>query len=98
MLDNVWYDKGSEGLTLLRIAVERSGRSQASIARALGVSRQALGQWLSGEHIPVLRRREQIALELKLPVQQLWPEPTLLKDYEFFEMAPGALDGTGEPA
>jgi transcriptional regulator with XRE-family HTH domain len=61
-----------EHRTPLRVALERVGLSQAALARALGVDRRQVAQWVSGEYTPVPPRREQIAREVGVAQAELW--------------------------
>lgn len=55
----------SLNLATLQDALERSGKSQADLARALGVSRGTISRWFKGEGEPeTVERLKQLASEL----------------------------------
>ncbi|HEY5342473.1 MAG TPA: helix-turn-helix transcriptional regulator [Solirubrobacteraceae bacterium] len=64
----------SDAPTLLRKALERSGLSQAALARALDCDRRQVQQWVTGEYTPVPARREQIAAIVGSTSRELWPD------------------------
>lgn len=52
-------------LATLHSALERSGKSQADLSRALGVSRGTVSRWFKGEGEPeTVERLKQLAIEL----------------------------------
>lgn len=52
-------------LATLQAALERSGKSQADLSRALGVSRGTVSRWFKGEGEPeTVERLKQLAEEL----------------------------------
>jgi transcriptional regulator with XRE-family HTH domain len=49
-------------------------RTKVGLARALGVSRTTVNNWISGEEAVPVGRREEIAAVLQVPVSEVFPE------------------------
>ena len=53
----------------------REGMSKSSLARAVGVTRQAFGLWESGDATPTLHHIAKIAEEIGVSLPVFWGEP-----------------------
>lgn len=71
---------------LLRKALSPPSWTRRAIAEHLGVSQQAVGQWLSGEVRPDLRNREALAALLGIPIED-WRTPEEHADLDDLQRA-----------
>lgn len=54
-------------------AIVRAGMTQGEVARAVGVARQSVARYISGEFVPSLTIARKIAAVVGEPVEKLWP-------------------------
>lgn len=62
--------------TPLKRILEDEGRTQAWLARRLGVKPQQVGIWVHGIYRPLPETQEAIAAALGRTVEELWPHHT----------------------
>lgn len=60
--------------TPLKTILDREGRSQAWLARMVGVHRQQVWMWCNGIHEPTDDTKAAIAQALGRQMHELWPE------------------------
>lgn len=80
----------------LRHAIHTAGLTVEEFADLIGVNPKTVGRWVTGTHAPQRHNQIRIARALKLPVEDLWPNPD--PDPASTDNRPGTARTDGRPA